>query len=629
MNHLLTPRKLSAILHADAVGFSRLMEADEEQTHRRLSTALCTLITTIETHSGRVIKTAGDAVLAEFPSVVEAVRAAITVQRAFAEDNCNVSNDQRLMFRIGVNLGDVIAEGDDIFGDGVNVAVRLESLADPGGICISGTVFDQLSGKLDVDFTDLGEQKVKNIARPIRVYRVVLNPEAKHPHRIPWRRHRWLIIGALCAVLIVGAGIASWLWPGIRFGETDQAGMPWSGRPVIAVLPLINIGGEARDDPLSIAITEDLIAELGRYSDLAVLGMSAVLPLQQTTVAPAELGRTLGAQFLVRGSLRTSPDRIRVHVELSDTQRGQLLWSEQFETKRVNILVLQQEIARTIAGTLAANLDRVEEQRANVEPIPNLDAYDRVLRARSLLRKGDRAANREARKLLESALVLDPAQASAHALLGEANYDMVQYGWTEFPHQALEKAENEAQQAIALDERNVAGHRLLGRVYVVQLQYERGLAEIDRAIALNPSDSTSLYARANALLWASKIEDSIKAIEASFRIDPAPNLGAYVVAGLAYYLAERFEESRQILERGLVRFPANGQLLPILAAAYAQMGRSSEAARIIDMLRHSNPLFDPQSFGSRLQNTEHRALLRDGLRKADTDRAVLEPSPYP
>ena len=430
---------------------------------------------------------------------------------------------------------------------------------------------------------------------------------------------RWLSVGALCAVLVVGAGLASWLTPSLHIRDTDNAGVLSSGRPVIAVLPFMNIGGEARDDPLSIAITEDLIGELGRYSDLAVLGTSAVLPLQQTSLAPAELGRTLGAQFLVRGSLRTSLERIRVHVELTDTERGRLLWSEQFETERLNILVVQEEIARTIAGTLTANLDRVEEQRANIGPIHNLDAYDQVIRARSLLRRNDRTANREARKLLDSALELDPVQPSAHALLGQANYDMTQYGWTEFPHQALEKAEKEAQHAISLDQRNVAGHALLGRVYAMRGEYERALAEIDRAIALNSSDSNSLNARANALLWSGKINDAIAATEASFRIDPSPNLGAYIVAGMAYYLAKRFGESSQILERALVRFPANDQLLPILAAAYAQMGRIDDAARVIDMLRQTNPLFAPQSFGSRLQNPEDLALLREGLRKAGYD----------
>ncbi len=629
MNTLPPPRKLSAILHADAVGFSRLMEADEEETHRRLNTALCALIATIEAHTGRVIKTAGDAVLAEFPSVVEAVRAAISAQRTFAEENLKRAHDQRLTFRIGVNLGDVIVDGDDIFGDGVNVAARLESLADPGGICISGTVFDQLSGKIDVGFADLGERKVKNIDRPIRAYRIVLDHQTKRSRRTLAKHHRRLIIGAVFAMLMAAAGFAAWIIPGLWSGGSEEKAGTLAGRPVIAVLPLLNIGGEARDDPLSIAITEDLIGELGRYSDLAVLGMGAVLPLQQTTVAPADLGRTLGAQFLIRGSLRTSPDRIRLHVELSDTQPGRLLWSEQFETGRANIPTLQQDIARTIAGTLAANLDRAQEQRASAQAIHNLDAYDRVLRARSLLRKGDRSANREARELLESALELDHTQASAHALLGEANYDMVQYGWTEFPHQALEKAEKEAQQAIAADERNVAGHRLLGRVYAMQGQYERGLAEIDRAITLNPSDGTSLYVRANGLLWAGRIQEAIQSMEASFRIDPAPQPGGYIVAGLAYYLDRQFAESAQVVERGLVRFPANGQLLPILAAAYAQSGRDDEAARLVDQLRHSNPLFDSRSFGSRLRNPEHRALLREGLSKADSKRGVSESSPYP
>jgi class 3 adenylate cyclase/TolB-like protein/cytochrome c-type biogenesis protein CcmH/NrfG len=624
MNDLLTPRKLSAILHADAAGFSRLMEADEEQTHRRLSAALRTLITTIETHSGRVIKTAGDAVLAEFSSVVNAVRAAVSVQRAFAEENRNVPNDRQLAFRIGVNLGDIIVDGDDIFGDGVNVAARLESLAEPGGICISGTAFDQLSGKIDAEISYIGEHKVKNIERPIRVYRVVINPHGNTTRFTFPARRILLIVIALSAVLTFVYGVEYWFIQSLNLGDTDKSGAVSLGRPLIAVLPFINIGGEAQDNTLSIAITEDLIGELGRYSDLAVLGMSAVLPLQQTSVAPAELGRTLGAQFLVRGSVRTSPDRTRVHVELTDTQRGRLLWSGQFETERLNILVLQQEIARTIAGTLAANLDRVEEQRASVEPIHNLDAYDRVLRARSLLRKVDRTANREARKLLESALELDPGQASAHALLGQAIYDTTQNGWTEFPHQALEKAENEAQRAISLDERNVAGHALLGRIYTMKGQYERGLSEIDRAIALNPSDTNSLNARAQALLWSGRIDDAIKATEASFRIDPTPNLATYIVAGMAYYLAERFEESSQILERALVRFPANGQLLPVLAAAYAQMGNRDEAVRVIAMLRHSDPLFDPQTFGSRLQNPEHRALLREGLHKAGSDGAPLD-----
>lgn len=623
----LPPRKLSAILHADAVGFSRLMEADEEETHRRLNTALCALIATIEAHAGRVIKTAGDAVLAEFPSVVEAVRAAISAQRTFAEDNLKRAHDQRLTFRIGVNLGDVIVDGDDIFGDGVNVAARIESLADPGGICISGTVFDQLSGKIDVGFGDLGKRKFKNIDRPIRVYRIVLDHQAKRSWRNLTKHHRRLIFGAFLGMLVAAAGFAARVVPDFWSSGSEEKRGTLAGRPVIAVLPLLNIGGEARDDPLSIAITEDLIGELGRYSDLAVLGMGAVLPLQQTTVAPTNLGRTLGAQFLVRGSLRTSPDRIRIHVELSDTQPGRLLWSEQFETERSNIPTLQEEIARTIAGTLAANLDRAQEQVASA--IHDLDAYDRVLRARSLLRKGDRSANREARKLLESALELDPTQASAHALLGEANYDMVQYGWTEFPYQALEKAEKEALKAIALDERNVAGHRLLGRVYAMQGQYERGLAEIDRAIALNPSDGTSLYVRANGLLWAGKIQEAIEAMEASFRIDPAPQPGGYIVAGLAYYLDGQFDESARVVERGLVRFPANGQLLPILAAAYAQMGRGDDAARLVDQLRHSNPLFDSRSFGSRLRDPEHRALLREGLSKADSKRGVSESSPYP
>jgi adenylate cyclase len=428
-------RRLTAILAADVAGYSRLTGQDEEGTHARLSDHLrCLVDPKIAEHRGRVVKNTGDGLLAEFSSVVDAVRCAVDVQRGMAERNKDVPEEKRVEFRIGINVGDVMIDRGDIFGDGVNVAARLEGVAEPGGICLSGRVLEDVQGKLDIAFEDAGEQHLKNIARPIKVFRIDVDTKTggssamRMPHveaRITRRSWQWAAL-AFAVLVLIGAGAILWRKP----GEPQH-----QERPSIAVLPFANQSGDAADNYFSEGITGDIINALGRFPTLMV--KAASLAQLKDRVAPADVSRSLGVRYLVEGSVRRAADRVRVSTRLSDAQQGTVLWSEQFEKQLKDIFDVQDAITLHVAGTLAANLTRLEQQRALAKRPENLDAYDLVLRGRAALLRLSRSDNREARRLFEQALQLDPNYAAAYAWLGLAYRYMATLGWTEFPDDML------------------------------------------------------------------------------------------------------------------------------------------------------------------------------------------------
>src|SRR5215475_9604849 len=577
------------------------MGANEEATHVRLKSLRRELIDPkITEHRGRIVRTTGDGMLIEFPSVVEAVRCAVEVQQGMAEHNVEVPSDQRMDFRVGINLGDVIAEDGDIYGDGVNVAARLEALAQPGGICISGTVCNHIGDRLALTLTDLGERSVKNIARPVRVYRIDVgaktgaSPTIRMPHveaRITRRSWQGAAL-AFAVIALIGAGVSLWRKPG---------GSPHPERPSIAVLPFANQSGDAADNYFSEGITGDIINALGRFPTLTVKAASLVGPLKDK-LAPAEIGRSLGVRYLVEGSVRRAADRVRVSTRLTDAQQGTVMWSEQFEKQLKDIFDVQDAITLRVAGTLAAHLTRLEQQRALAKRPENLGAYDLVLRGRAALLRFSRSENREARQLFERALRLDPKYAAAYAWLGQAYFNMAGFGWKEFPDDMLARAEENARKALSLDPENLAAHRVLSRVHSAALQYELALVETQRAIALNPSDAESHAARGNALLWVGRIDEAIAALETAFSLDS--NLGAddAFQLGLAYYLSRRLEDAVRFLEREALRNPDYIYTSVVLAAAYGQLGRASDARRMAEEVRRLLPMFDTRTFGSRLQN---------------------------
>jgi len=617
-------RKLVAILCADVAGYSRMIGEDEEGTLAALAAHMTELIDpAIALHHGRIVKTTGDGFLAEFASPIAAALSALEIQDGLRSRNGDLPESKQQWLRIGLTLGDVMVRNGDIFGDAVNVAARLQSLAEPGSVYASAAVVDQLRGHIGFAWDDVGEKALKNIARPVRAYRLAAagtttarSAGATQPRG---RASRLIIGGAAIAALVaaVAYGLRNSLAPPITspFAPPSSEPAP-QAKPSIAVLPLVNQSGDPANDYFSDGITEDIINALGRFSALTVMAYNATLPYKGKSVPPAEIGHALGVRYLVEGSVRRAADRVRVSIGLTDADQGILLWSEQFDQQLEDVFVLEDAITRRVAGTIAANLTRVEEQRALAKPPDNLDAYDLVLRGRAGLRRATRSSNREARQFFEQALQLDPDYATAYAGLGFAYYDMASLGWTEFPEDMLARAEEYARKALAIDQDNLDAHRLLSKVHAVQLEYDRSLAEIDRALALNPSDSESRAQRGSTLLWAGRLEEAITSLEMGFALNPNLPANYSNDLGLAYYTSRRHDDAVRFLEREALRHPDYVFIPVVLAAAYGQLGRTADAERMAETVRRRLPVFDPQTFGSRFQNRAHHDYLIEGLRKA-------------
>ncbi len=615
MEHGRFERRLMAILAADVAGYSRLVGLDEEGTVARLQALRTEIVEpAIADHHGRLVKTTGDGFLVEFGSAIAAVRCALAIQTAIAHREAAVAPERRLLLRIGIQLGDVLLEGGDIFGDGVNVAARLEGLADAGSIVVSQAVREQVEGRIPIGFADLGPRTLKNIDRPVRAARIVPD-EAVEPEKTSRRRYARVAAIALCLVAAAAAGLALWTPPWHSAPSSPpSAALP--SRPVVAILPFANLSGDAAQDYFSDGVTEDVIAALGRFGELAVLARGAVMQFKGKALPPEELGRLLKARYLVEGSVRRTPERIRFSIQLSDAARGRLLWSDQFDGEPKDVFSLQEQVARRIAGTLAVQVRRLEEIRSTAKGAGNLDAYDLVLRGRAQLAKVTRRGNVEARRLFEEAIRLDPSNAAAHVGLGSGYRDVVAYGWTETPGEAMAKAEAAARRAIALDPQSASAHALLGRILVAYRQYEQAEAAARNARALNPSDPEGHAILGAVALWSGRIADAIAALELAHGLDPDLAAERMLALAIAYYLADRHADSLRISERLLARNENLGFAHATLAAAYAQLGRDEEARAAVARAKRLLPYLDADTLGSQLREPAHRAKFLAGLRKA-------------
>lgn len=620
-------RRLAAVLAADVVGYSRLMGADELGTLRALKSHRRELIDpTIAAFHGRIVKTTGDGALVEFPSAVEAVTCAIIIQRGTASRNAAVPEEKRLTFRVGINVGDIIIDAKDIFGDGVNVAARLQTLCQPGGLCISHAVHEQVRDRLPIAFDDRGEQAVKNIARPVRVFGLTPQAIAAAPDLAPgaraglWERRRGLIAAAL-AVLVLLAGAGAW-WA-VRPTTVQQASGSISSaiptaasRASIAVLPLASLGDFGPGDYFADGLTEDIISALGRFREMSVISRSGVSAYKGRSPTPEQVGRDLKVRYVVEGSVRRSPERIRVSVNLTDAARGTLLWSERYDAEPKDIFAVQDEITRRVAGALAVRVTSLELANAAAKPPNNLEAYDLVLRGRDLLSQGVRSANAQARSLFERAIELDPRYAPAYVGLGRVNFVAGALGWTADGPAALERAESLARKAIALDETNPSAHALLGSVALYFGDHDRAYVELMRAIELNGSDAESYSSLISVLLWRGDLAGAIAAGELLGNFQP--NLSAIEAfhLAMAYVLANRSADAIRVLEGARDRNRWNRYAQAMLAAAYAEAGRPDEAARQGEIARRLFPGFSRDEFGALLRNPEHRARLALALEKS-------------
>jgi class 3 adenylate cyclase/TolB-like protein/Flp pilus assembly protein TadD len=620
-------RKLAAILHADVVGFSRLMGKDEAGTHQALGALRRTVDPLIAAHGGRIVGTAGDSLLADFASVVDALNCAVQMQRAARAINDPIPPERRLELRIGVNLGDVIVDGDDIFGDGVNIAARLEALAQPGTVCISQTVYDQVRNKLDLDYRPLGSHRVKNIAEPVRAYAVGVAAAAPPPRR----GRRPLVVAGGIAALIV-AGLIAWallsnagrelLGLGAAPKPVDIATLAapgrLAGRPSIAVLPFKNLSGDASQDFFSDGITEDVITALGRFSNLLVIAKSSSFPFKGSNASPAEIGRLLDARYLLAGSIRRAGDRLRANVELTEAATGVHVWSETYDAEFKDLFAMQDDIARRVVGAAAVKLSRFERERALTKPTENLAAYEYVLRGREFLSHPSRDKNEEAIALFQRAIDLDPNYAAAYAALGGSHFEAVVSGWTEFRQEELDQAETLAQKALALDPTTTSAYRLLAFINMYKRRYDLALGQIDRALEINPSDADSYQMRGTVLVWSGRAAEALPWLETALRFDRAHIITAENMC-MAQYFLHHYGEAVEAGDRALARSPGRSVQLfthPFLAAAYGQMGRSQDAEGERVIVMRLSPFFDARTFAGQFGAQEARDHLLEGLKKA-------------
>ncbi|TCA06043.1 tetratricopeptide repeat protein [Rhizobium leguminosarum bv. viciae] len=606
-------RRLAAVLIADVVGYSRMSEIDEEGTRIRFHTDLHELFEPkIATHHGRLIKTMGDGILVEFHSVVDALRCAVKIQQQKAERNAALRPEQRMLFRIGVNLGDVIVEGEDIHGDGVNIAARLESLAQPGGICISGTAFDHTVHKAEVGFSSLGEQQLKNIADPVRVYRVLLDPsEAGKVVASRRPRRRAIILATLAALLIAAAAIVFvWQWPSVP------------QRPSVAVLPFANLSSDAGQDYFTDGITDSLIADLTMLSDLDVIGHNSVFAYKGKPLVLADIGRDLGVRFVVEGSVQRIGDQIRVNAQLSDAASGDHLWANRFNRAAADVMAVQDELSRQIAEALGLKLTQSETERITRPPTANLEAYDYYLRAEQATRTGRRSRLLEALALFDKAEALDPGFAEAFA----ADAHATAYVWRSAYDDVLQsaparkRAYEKASRALALDSALSSPYAVLAVMQVVDRRYEQAVTSAQQAVSLGSADAEAHMALAYVQLFSGNHAEAGAAVDTALRHDP--NLSAInrYTAGLVFYLQRDYTKAIDSFERARDGSPGNGDFVTPLAMAYVRAGRLDDAratvAEGLRLLAGRDSLADWRLSNAHFRNERDLAFILDALREA-------------
>jgi TolB-like protein/Tfp pilus assembly protein PilF len=494
-----------------------------------------------------------------------------------------------------------------VFGDTVNVAARLQALAQPGAIVLSAGVHEQVRDKLNLPFRDLGPRSLKNIDRPVRAF--ALDGEAP----VRRGRRRWVLSGIAAALLLGIVGVGAFLVS--HRTEVPHTAAATNGQSV-AVLLFTNQSGDAAQDYFADGLTEDITRALGRFKQLTVLAYGAVLPYRGKQLAPMAIGHALNADYLVGGSVRRAGDEVRVTVQLTDASNGRQLWAEQYDEKFTDIFQLQDRIARKVAGMLATNLQQIALQQSLKKPTSNLAAYDLLLRARAEANETTRAGNRMAREMLEKVIAMQPNYADAQAELADATFQRAAYGWSEFADQDIETAIKLAQKALEMDDESALAHSVLARAYTVQQRYELALAESERALQINPSDADVQATRAAVLLWTGDIDGSIAAGELAMRLNANVGPEHALNLGIAYLLRKRFADAVKLLENARIRYPAYPTLDFPLAGAYAELGRDAEAADALERAKTKDPYLDLAGFGTRFRDPALKRQLDQTMRKA-------------
>ncbi|MHA1528895.1 MAG: adenylate/guanylate cyclase domain-containing protein [Alphaproteobacteria bacterium] len=572
-------RRLAAILAADLVGYSRLMGADEEGTLARLQALKDSVLDPgVAEHRGRIVKTTGDGMLVEFASALDAVNCAIALQTALAGQASGVATDQRLDLRIGINVGDVIFERDDIYGDGVNIAARLEGIARPGGICISRTVYDHLGGRANLGFRHGGAHDLKNIARPIEI----------------------------------------WRWDAASTGSEQESAQAPPAKPSVAVLPFVNMSGDAEQEYFADGIAEDLITSLSKLSQLMVIARNSSFSYKGRSVKVQEIARDLGVRYLVEGSVRKAGNRVRITAQLIDCADGGHLWAERYDRDLTDIFEVQDEVTREIITSLSVKLAPGDAERLETVGTENVEAYELFLRGRDVLYRYTPEDNRQSRETLEASRDIDPDFAPAAAFLCYAHLLDYINQWVDDSGASLATSHRLAQEAVALDPAYPSARLALGHVLVWMRQHDQAIAEYEEAVALDPNFADAYMTMGWAQHFAGRPEEAVRLIRRGFLLDPnyAP-MRLHWLAQVEYQLGH-FEEAADLLKRRLARQPHSDISNALLASAYGQLGDAEAAREAWAALQRINPEFSIEQRRRVLpyKNPADFELFVEGLEKA-------------
>ncbi|MBI3245930.1 MAG: tetratricopeptide repeat protein [Deltaproteobacteria bacterium] len=600
-------RKLAAIFSADVKGYSRLMGDDEVATIRTLTAYREVMASSIRQHRGRVVDAPGDNLLAEFTSVVDAVHCAIEVQGTLVERNATLPDQRKMEFRIGINVGDVIVEGERIYGDGVNIAARLEGLAEPGGICISGAVYDQVENKLTsllIGYDPLGEQTVKNIVKPVLAYRVRVG---EAPLLAPTQRAELL------------------------YASTISRSPELPPKPSIAVLPFANLSGDAEQEYFSDGITEDLITDLSKLSGLFVISRNSTFVYKGKAVKPEQLRNDLGVRYMLEGSVRKAANRVRITAQLVDVTTGFHLWADRYDRELQDIFAVQDEVTRKIVSALEVTLTEGEQKRMGRALTTNLEAYECFLRGLEFFAHRTASSNAQARRMFERAIALDPDFAAACARLGRACMIEWTFQWSADPG-LPDQAEALARRAVALDETLPGAHQTLAYVHLLRKQFPQAVAEAERAVALDPNDADACVTLAEILSCAGAPQRALGLVQKALQLDPHYPPSYIFALGQVHYLNGQYEDALAAFKRVLTRNPEHERAYFFLGLIYSEFGRKAEALAALAMVKKLNPASSLQQLKEKVPYLDQNLMKRwidqlDSLEALESDATPETPAP--
>jgi adenylate cyclase len=594
-------RKLTAILSADAVEYSRLMGDDEEATVRTLTSYREVLTTLIQQHNGKVLDSPGDNLLAEFVSVVDSVQCAVAVQKEIIARNDELSQSRRMQFRIGINLGDVIEEEGRIYGDGVNIAARLEGLSEPGGICISRTAYDQVKKKLSLGYEYMGEHSVKNIDEPVRVYRVLTEPEAVGKvigeKRFIGRISRKTAMAAIIILFIVAGGVIGWnvyLQQSKKIEPASLEKMVYAlpDKPSVAVLPFDNLTGDPTQEYFSDGITEEIITALSTIPELFVIARNSTFTYKGKPVKIQQVSEELGVQYVLEGSVRRAESRVRITAQLIDALTGRHLWAERYEKDLNDIFALQDEITMKIITALQVKLTEGEQARMRGKKSKNLDVYLKQIQATGLLRKHTRESLIQYGQLAQEIIDLDPENPYGYRALAWNHWLNAKHGVS--PRESIAEAFKLAQKAISLDKSDSASHALLGSIYLLRRQYEKAIALGERSIALEPNGALAHALFGMTLRHAGRLDEGIGHLKQAIRLNPFSPHWYFFQLGGGYTQKGQYEEALAAFEKSLKVSPDNWSSYFGIAIVFTLLGRDEEARAAAKKLTELNPDFSAE-----------------------------------